>query len=61
MKFRWALHRLLTLMEFSLFLVLLYMSFDFVLKVYVKEGLSHRNRPHFLHEWNRENGTESTA
>jgi hypothetical protein len=57
----WALPRLLTLMEFPLFLVLLYVSLDFALKVYLNKGLSHHDDPHILHEQNPKNGTESTA
>jgi hypothetical protein len=57
----WAVPRLLTLMEFSLFLVHSYVSFYFSFKAYIKEGFSHPNRPHILHEQNPENGTESTA
>jgi hypothetical protein len=57
----WAMPRLLTLTEFNLFLVRLYVLLDFALKVYINKGFSHRNRPHILHEQNPENGTESTA
>jgi hypothetical protein len=43
------------------FLVRLYVLLDFGLKAYIKEGFSHRNRPHILCEQNPKNGTESTA
>jgi hypothetical protein len=39
----------------------LFVVFNFSLKPYLKQGFSHRDYTHFLHERNPKKGTESTA
>jgi hypothetical protein len=53
--------RLLTLLKFYRFLVLLYVSFYFSLKAHLKPVFRHHNYSCIVYEQNPEKSTESTA